>query len=417
MVQGIKIPLVKKPFQTRIPSSWVEGQDAHLIESEVQTMLEKNVIVKSFHCTGQFLSPVFLVPKKDGGNRPVINLKRLNSCVEYQHFQMEGVQSLKTLIQKDDFMVKLDLKDAYFTVPGPSNSSEISEVSLGGPNIHVCGNAFGLAPGPRFLHQTDETSGSPHEKDRCPNGNLLGRHDSYEPIQGKAPDGHTLSEIPVGPTRISDKHREISLDPYSRDRIFRLSSQLNGNDIVTTSKEGVKGHRQVSSFVDKQNSHSEGDVGDFGSHDLDLASGGSAPLHLQTSSNVPNPDLPIGQILPSVSNSLLGLSGELRWWICQMESWNGKAIINAGPDLIIETDASKKGWGAASGTSRVQGLWTSEERTLSYQCAGTEGSTISPEILHKGKFPKSCSSETRQSDSGSIYIQKMGGPNLASYCC
>ena len=34
---------------------------------------------------------------------------------------------------------------------------------------------------------------------------------------------------------------------------------------------------------------------------------------------------------------------ELRWWIFHMKDWNGKAIINPGPDVIIHTDASKMG--------------------------------------------------------------------------
>ncbi|MEW8547756.1 MAG: DNA N-6-adenine-methyltransferase [Candidatus Thiodiazotropha sp.] len=52
---------------------------------------------------------------------------------------------------------------------------------------------------------------------------------------------------------------------------------------------------------------------------------------------------------------------ELRWWISQMQNWNGKSIITAGPDLTISTDASKKGWGAALGKRRAQGLWTLAE--------------------------------------------------------
>lgn len=41
----------------------------------------------------------------------------LNSFVDFRHFKMEGVESLKQLICQDDWMVKLDLKDAYLAVP------------------------------------------------------------------------------------------------------------------------------------------------------------------------------------------------------------------------------------------------------------------------------------------------------------
>ena len=63
---------------------------------------------------GGFLSTLFLVPKKDGGQRPVINLKKLNSFINAPHFKMEGIHTLKSLLEKGDWLVKIDLKDAYF---------------------------------------------------------------------------------------------------------------------------------------------------------------------------------------------------------------------------------------------------------------------------------------------------------------
>lgn len=64
-----------------------------------------------------FYRSLFVVPKKSGGFRPIINLKRLNSFIRFEHFKMEGMDSVKNLIRFNDFMVKLDLKDAYLTIP------------------------------------------------------------------------------------------------------------------------------------------------------------------------------------------------------------------------------------------------------------------------------------------------------------
>ena len=60
---------------------------------------------------------VFLVGKRDGGNRPVINFKKLNKLIPYQHFKMEGLHYLRYMLQQEDYMGKLDIKDAYFSVP------------------------------------------------------------------------------------------------------------------------------------------------------------------------------------------------------------------------------------------------------------------------------------------------------------
>ena len=51
---------------------------------------------------------------KSNGFFPVINLKKLTSCVEYKDFKMEGLFLLNKLLEKDDFLWKLDLKDACF---------------------------------------------------------------------------------------------------------------------------------------------------------------------------------------------------------------------------------------------------------------------------------------------------------------
>ena len=56
------------------------------------------------------------MPKKDGGQRPVINLKNLNSFINAPHFKMEGIHTLKSLLRKGDWLVKVDLKDAYFSI-------------------------------------------------------------------------------------------------------------------------------------------------------------------------------------------------------------------------------------------------------------------------------------------------------------
>ena len=53
---------------------------------------------------GQILSNLFLVGKKDGGNRPVINLKNLNASIPYLHFKMEGLHLLKDILKEKDYV-------------------------------------------------------------------------------------------------------------------------------------------------------------------------------------------------------------------------------------------------------------------------------------------------------------------------
>ena len=59
------------------------------MDQEIYTLLQKGVIAEAYHSHGDFLSNVFLRPKKDGSFRMILNLKNLNSHVEYNKFKMD----------------------------------------------------------------------------------------------------------------------------------------------------------------------------------------------------------------------------------------------------------------------------------------------------------------------------------------
>ena len=95
-----------------------------LVEQGVLEMLEKGAIQKVVLTQGQFLSNLLLVEKKNEGNRPVINLENLKKFILYEHFKMEGLHCLKFLLEQDYLLRKIDLKEAYFSVPLNKNSQK-----------------------------------------------------------------------------------------------------------------------------------------------------------------------------------------------------------------------------------------------------------------------------------------------------
>ncbi len=98
-----------------------------------------------------FLLALFFCVPKPKGFRPIINLKALNSCLEYHHFQMENLATARDLIGKGDWMAKLDLTDAYLTVPlHPDDCSLLQFVWKGVLYQYTC-LAFGLASAPRVF--------------------------------------------------------------------------------------------------------------------------------------------------------------------------------------------------------------------------------------------------------------------------
>jgi hypothetical protein len=110
--------------------------------------LFKEAIVEVKEGFLRFFSSLFLMPKKAGGFRPIVNLKPLNNFIRYEDFKMEGFDTVKSLIRKGDWLVKLDLKDAYLTL---SVQPKIFTFFLERPHLSVYVLAFGLFPAPRIF--------------------------------------------------------------------------------------------------------------------------------------------------------------------------------------------------------------------------------------------------------------------------
>ena len=87
-----------------------------MLSQEVDNLLRKGAIEIIPKFDDQFILTIFVVPKKDGTCRPVINLKFLNEFVQYYCFKQENLNFALDLIQPNDYLTKHHLKDAYFHV-------------------------------------------------------------------------------------------------------------------------------------------------------------------------------------------------------------------------------------------------------------------------------------------------------------
>ena len=92
-----------------------------------------------------------MVPKKDGGQRPVINLKHLNRFVKSEHFKMEGLHTVKALIQKNNWLAKVDLKDAFFMVPIAQQHQHLLLFTVGTKTFQFKCLPFKLCTDPRVF--------------------------------------------------------------------------------------------------------------------------------------------------------------------------------------------------------------------------------------------------------------------------
>ena len=89
-----------------------------LLQEEVHTLLQKGAVeLVNPPLTPGFYSRLFLVPKKSGKMRPVIDLSVLNQHLIVPYFKMETNRSIRGSIHLGMWTTSLDLTDAYFHIP------------------------------------------------------------------------------------------------------------------------------------------------------------------------------------------------------------------------------------------------------------------------------------------------------------
>ena len=149
-VKGFRIPFVSLLSQDILPTVPVfPPEQAAQVREELRMLLEKGAVAPVSDSQGGFYSNLFLVPKKNGQMRPVINLKRLNEWVITEHFKMEGIPTLKDILRSGDWFVKVDLKDAYFTIPIDSGHQQYLRFMLEEERYQFTCLPFGLSCAPR----------------------------------------------------------------------------------------------------------------------------------------------------------------------------------------------------------------------------------------------------------------------------
>ena len=117
MISGCTVNLSESPPSKQMPSVTMSSDERTAACQHIAELLQKKAIVKTKVTQGDFVSAVFLVPKKDGGFRMILNLKEFNKFAKKTHFKMETLQHILYLVLPSCFMTGIDLIDAFLTIP------------------------------------------------------------------------------------------------------------------------------------------------------------------------------------------------------------------------------------------------------------------------------------------------------------
>ncbi len=116
---GYAIQFARRPpkFNGVLETS-VAVRNAPVLREEIAVLLAKDAIepVPPAEMRQGFYSPYFIVPKKGGGLRPILDLRVLNRALHKLPFKMLTHRRMIKCIQPQDWFAAIDLKDAYFHV-------------------------------------------------------------------------------------------------------------------------------------------------------------------------------------------------------------------------------------------------------------------------------------------------------------
>ncbi len=127
------------------------------------TLLEKGAIemVSPALSESAFYSRYFLVPKKDGGLRPILDLRRLNHALMRRPFRMITLKQILSQIRTEDWFCSLDLKDAYFHIQTAPHHRRFLRFAFEGVAYQYTVLPFGLSLAPRTFTKCMDAALSP----------------------------------------------------------------------------------------------------------------------------------------------------------------------------------------------------------------------------------------------------------------
>lgn len=363
-VTGYKLEFVGKPRQTHIPLSRANARETELMNQEIQKLLDKGAIQQVTESSAEgFYSRIFLVPKKGGQYRPVINLRPLNSWIHYRHFKMEGIHVVRDLLLKGDYFTRIDLKDAYLAIPMHQHFQKFLRFRWLKQDFEFTCLPFGLAPAPRMFTKVMRTVIS-HLRERGIRcviylDDLLLMNRNQEVLKGQTLSALDLLEAlgflvnypksqltPVQEVEylgflINSMRRELQLPRSKVDQIKAEAGQVLA--------KGEASARQLAQLIGKLSAV--------------ILAVYPAPLHYRSL-----------QALKHKALASFGYDGSIRlsqeakedlqWWVNNVSEWNGRTMLQSSPHCVIETDASKAGWGAFHQGEATGGCWSPEEQKL-----------------------------------------------------
>ena len=358
-----------------------------------------------------------VVPKKGGKWRPVLNLKSLNQYVSKAHFKLEDIRSLKDILHQGGFMAKLDLKEAYLSVPMAYQSRRFLQFRWKDKLLQFTCLPFGLSSAPFvFTKLLRPVLASLRELGiRC----LMYIDDML--ILGETSEelSHNFQSCQTLMTSLGFVvNNEKSIAGPTQEIEF-LGFVINSRSMpLAVTKEKLKSlTSQCKNLLQSQRTtvrHLAQVIGTMTSLNQAVL---PAPLHYRGLQELRNESLDLHHSYDSQILLSQRAMTDLKWWIDHGSQWRAGQILISQPALTIESDASDLGWGATCLSSKdvTGGVWSSQERLLHINCKELLAAWLGLQCYAKNM--RNCHVHLKIDNTAAVaYINKMGGAPSRDLC-
>ena len=150
--EGYTLPFRIRPRLTRYPtviSRYVNPhRNSYLLEALHQLMDKNAVELVQNQVSLGFYNRLFLVPKPNNKWRPILDLSKLNLFLRVEKFKMETPETIRTSLQRGEWVTSIDFKDAYFHIPIQEQSRKYLRFHVQGQTYQFKALSFGLSTAP-----------------------------------------------------------------------------------------------------------------------------------------------------------------------------------------------------------------------------------------------------------------------------
>ncbi len=195
---------------------------ASVLQQELSSLLQKGAIeeIPQLDIEWGFFSCYFLVPKRDGGLRPILDLRHLNLSLYKGKFKMLTMKTIMSQIQGGDCWCHYQPEGCIFSHPGRPATQEVPSACLWREGLPIQGPSLRPGHGTENVHEVHGCCTGPLEVPGHSCSELLRRLAHSGPLQGVSESSQRYCSPPHSCSWPQNECQEECSLPLSANCVF-----------------------------------------------------------------------------------------------------------------------------------------------------------------------------------------------------